>query len=73
MEKTQYNYMDLADERFCTPGKIDLILGAEVFAHMMQNDVLKVENGVFQKTTLDYIFIGKGKLSPPKTFYNRKM
>lgn len=57
-ELQKYN---LADPTCNTPGKIDILLGADVFGDVIEEGLLKMSDGlVAQKTTLGWVLSGKG-------------
>lgn len=52
--------IQLADPTYCTPGKIDLLLGADVFSKIIEDGVLKMSDGIVaQKTSLGWIMSGQ--------------
>lgn len=60
--------LKLADPQFHKPGKIDILLGADVYADIILNGVIKGEPGgpIAQHTELGWILSGKIKYSREK-------
>ncbi|XP_063617952.1 uncharacterized protein LOC134790896 [Cydia splendana] len=52
--------LDLADSTFNIPGKIDLLLGAEVYGQILLNNMIKAPQGalIAQRTSLGWIVSG---------------
>ena len=64
--------LELADPTFATPGPVDILLGADVYGHLLQDEVRKGRNDapVAQRTSLGWIISGPtsaktSKLVPP--------
>ncbi|XP_049866891.1 uncharacterized protein LOC126367429 [Pectinophora gossypiella] len=57
--------LELADPTFCKPGKIDLILGADIYAEILQHGMLSLREDtqtlIAQRTTLGWLISGKSK------------
>lgn len=52
--------LNLADPTYNTPGKIDILLGAEVFCKIIEEGLIKLPDGVVaQKTMLGWILSGQ--------------
>jgi len=49
----------LADPSYHTPGKIDIILSAEVYGEIMKSGILKINKLTFQETALGWLVFGK--------------
>ncbi|XP_055700017.1 uncharacterized protein LOC129799815 [Phlebotomus papatasi] len=56
----------LADPTYMTPGPIDLLLGADVYTYIVENDLRKVKDGqlTMQNTKLGWTLIGKTSTTP---------
>jgi len=52
--------LKLADPQFATPGNIDILLGADIYGYLLQNDVIRgqSEESVAQRTLLGWIISG---------------
>lgn len=59
--------LNLADPEFFTPGKIDLLLGVEVYTEILKRDIIKGPPGTptAQETTLGWILFGSVKDNSP--------
>lgn len=53
--------LPLADPSFHTPGKIDIVLGADIYGNLMLPDIRKGPPGtpIAQRTTLGWLLLGK--------------
>lgn len=53
--------LELADKEFHKPGKIDILLGADVYAHVILDGILRGASGtpIAQKTSLGWILSGR--------------
>lgn len=53
--------LELADKEFYKPGKIDILLGADVYGHVLMDGILRGASGtpIAQKTSLGWILSGK--------------
>ncbi|KAI5644919.1 putative peptidase (DUF1758) domain-containing protein [Phthorimaea operculella] len=60
--------LPLADESFCIPGQIDVIIGNELFPFLLgSNKIQSPDSGVIGiETTLGYIAAGKGECISPQ-------
>ncbi|GBM91351.1 hypothetical protein AVEN_7003-1 [Araneus ventricosus] len=58
---------NLADPQFATPGKIDILIGAQSFFDIIKNDQIRLPNSglVFRNTIFGYVASGAVNLSTP--------
>ncbi|XP_032569851.1 uncharacterized protein LOC116800206 [Drosophila sechellia] len=65
VDQKKWKNFRLADPDFNKPGRIDLIIGADVYTHILQNGVIKIDGLLGQKTDFGWIVSGckksKGK------------
>ena len=55
---TKFNNLVLADPKYMEPGKVDIMLGAEIYARILENGIVKGEPTA-QKTSLGWIIFGE--------------
>lgn len=60
LNRTELQNLTLADPSCCTPGKIDILLGADVFARIIEDGLIRLQSGlVVQKTRFGWILSGQ--------------
>ncbi|XP_073942495.1 uncharacterized protein [Choristoneura fumiferana] len=60
MECSQIQKLQLADPTYNTPGKIDILLGADVFCKIIEDGLVKLTDGIVaQKSSLGWILSGQ--------------
>lgn len=64
---SHFKGLTLADSNFTTPGKIDIILGAEVYAQILEDGLRKGDSKspIAQRTKLGWIISGPANMSSP--------
>ncbi|GBN28332.1 hypothetical protein AVEN_118861-1, partial [Araneus ventricosus] len=55
------NHVKLADPNFCIPGKIDMLIGSDIFFDLLKADKIRLANGnlILQESELGYVVSGK--------------
>ena len=66
LHKIKHN--ELADPSYNIPGKIDILLGADIYGHILMNGIIKNANGpTAQRTTLGWIISGPTNTDLPSS------
>ena len=58
------NLVELADEKFNIPGKIDMLLGAEIFYELLRPEKIKVKNSQLLLQNTVFGFVVSGNIDP---------
>ncbi|XP_063544857.1 uncharacterized protein LOC134753026 [Cydia strobilella] len=63
--------LKLADPTYDTPSKVDMLLGAEIYCQIIQEGLVKMNDGIVaQKTTLGWILTGRKQIEAQSDQHN---